>query len=475
MVVPTDEGALACLGRLAPYAVLGTTAGLLAALGTQPLSDSDGWWHLRLGASLISQHSFAAPAHWSSFATSTWAPTEPLPEVVALLDQRAFGYAGLAWLFAASLLAVLVTVFLVNRRRASPMPAALATMLTVFAASAALTSRPQLVSFVLLPVVLAAWMRTEQDLKPRWWLVPVTYLWSMCHGFWFVGVGYGLLCCLAVLLSGRRGPALRLLPVPLLSALVVTATPAGIRVFAAPFVVDARSEVILEWQRSDLLAPAPLVAEAMVAITLAMWLVARRRVPWLHVLVLLTAVFWIWYAVRTVALGGLVMSPLLASALESRIMVRGSAAPPVTRRERRSVLVAAAALLVVCAVVAPFTAATPSDVPVGLDADLDRLPAGTTIFNDYAVGGWLSWRHPGLNRYVDGLADAYPVAHLAGYLRAVDVARGWPGIVRASGASVALLRSGSALASGLERRGWTSEATADGWVLLDHGLDSAGG
>ena len=57
------------------------------------------------------------------------------------------------------------------------------------AASARSTSRPQLVSFVLLPVVLAAWLQTERDLKPRWWLVPLMWVWSLCHGFWFIGRG----------------------------------------------------------------------------------------------------------------------------------------------------------------------------------------------------------------------------------------------------------------------------------------------
>ncbi len=76
--------------------------------------------------------------------------------------------------------------------RQALLAASVATVFTVLAAAASLTSRPQLVCFVLLPVVLAAWLQTERDLKPRWWLVPLMWVWSLCHGFWFLGAGLRL-------------------------------------------------------------------------------------------------------------------------------------------------------------------------------------------------------------------------------------------------------------------------------------------
>ena len=54
--------------------------GWVAARAARPIDDPDDWWHLRLGNDLIDQHSLAAPAHWSAFATVSWVPTEPLPE-----------------------------------------------------------------------------------------------------------------------------------------------------------------------------------------------------------------------------------------------------------------------------------------------------------------------------------------------------------------------------------------------------------
>ena len=76
--------------------------GLLAwvsARAARPISDPDDWWHLRLGNDLIAQHSLSAPHHWSSFASVSWVPTEPLPEIASALVERRLGLPGLAWLF----------------------------------------------------------------------------------------------------------------------------------------------------------------------------------------------------------------------------------------------------------------------------------------------------------------------------------------------------------------------------------------
>ena len=107
----------------------------------------------------------------------------------------------------------------------------------------------------------------------------------------------------------------------------------------------------------------------------------------------------------------------------------------------------------VVAVVSPLTSDQPGDVPTGLDAALDRLPAGTRVFNDYDVGGWMVWRHPDLEHYIDGLVTPYSVRHVDDYGRVVSQAPGWYDVVRSSGAAVALVPSDSAAAAGPEEQG----------------------
>ena len=107
---------------------------------------------------------------------------------------------------------------------------------------------------------------------------------------------------------------------------------------------------------------------------------------------------------------------------------------------------AAALAAVVLALVAPQTSDRPARVPVGLDAALDRLPAGTPVFNAYELGGWLAWRHPDLEQYIDGLATPYSEAHVQDYVRADAADPGWYGVIASPDARVALVASDSALA-----------------------------
>lgn len=457
--------------RVMPVVLLCGALGWIVGKAASPVADPDDWWHLRLGNDLIAQGSLATPDHWSSFATVSWVPTEPLPEIVSAVVNRWFGLPGLAFVFGLFVLLVVASVYVANRREADVLPAVFATVLLLLPAYGALTSRPQLVSFALLPVVLAAWLRTEHDLRPRWWLVPLIWFWSLCHGFWFIGAAYGFLFVGAIAVSRRAGPRdlLRIAGVAVVSFAVVVVNPVGIGVFEAPFAVRGAATYIAEWQHPSLLTPGPLGALIMVGITALIWIRARKRVTVGRALLLLSAVFWIWYAERTVILGAIVCAPLLAGALQT-LVVRDASTPPDTLRagsiEARAVTCWSALCLVVLALVVPHTSAQPGDVPVGLDSTLDRIPAGTPIFNDYAYGGWLSWRHPGLERYIDGLATPYSPAQDEAFHVAETLQPGWYAAVRASRAPVAVLMTTSALAEALEKRGWRVSGKDAGYVLL---------
>jgi hypothetical protein len=456
-----------------PSALVLVLLGWAAARAARPISDPDAWWHLRLGNDLITQHSLSVPAHWSSFATVPWVPTEPLPEVASAYVQRWLGLPGLAVLFSVVLVGFVLMLQATNRRQASVLPASVATVLTVLAASQSLTSRPQLISFVLLPVVMAAWLRTEDDLRARWWLVPLTWLWSLCHGFWIFGVAVGFVFVVGIVLSRRPDlrTVARLAAVAVGSGAVVALNPVGLGVLEAPFAVRSTAQYISEWQRTDLLRPGPLGALVMIVVTAVLWLLVRERVTWSRIFLLAVALFLVWYAGRLVVVGGLLAGPLFAGALDALVARNGVPARtsrPLQRYELVVGLLGGAAAIAYVAVAAPHVADVPGDAPIGLDAQLDRLPSGTPVFNSYDVGGWLAWRHPGLERYVDGLVTPYSVAHMGDYARADATRPGWYRVVRDSHAPVALLGAHSRLADALLSKGWTPVGTSAGYVLLRH-------
>ena len=388
--------------RWAPFALLVATLCWVVTQAWGPLKDPDSWWHLRLGDDFLDQHSFATPGHWSSFATASWVPTEPLPEVVTAFVRRWFGLPGVVWLYVAT-----------GRRGG---PGRLLRLPSVRRPAAGrggdhalrggrsglLTPRPQLVSYVLLVVLLAAWLRTEQDLRPRWWLVPLCWLWSLCHGFWFIGVVYGVPRRRGVRPgpSGRReelapagcpGRGLRRRR---------AAQPGGSGSARGAFAVSQITQYITEWARPSITAGPPLTATAMAVVVAVVWACGAAGRPGSPPSVLVSALFWAWYAVRTSCSAALVAAPLFAGVLAVPGAGPNRARPgalraalrapgPRRRRCRRCSRVAA--------VVVPHTADRP-----GRRADarstpqLDRLPAGTAVFNAYALGGWIAWRHPDL-------------------------------------------------------------------------------
>ena len=469
------------LVRAMTYVILAVAVVWMGSKAATRLWDPDAWWHLRLGNDLIDQRSLATPhwsafatadwvpteplpppprtRHWSVFATLPWVPTEPLPEIVSAYVERWLGLPGLAVLFCAAGLAVVLTVYVTNRVEAAVLPAAVATVFTVLASVGSMTSRPQLVSFVLLPIVLGAWLRTERDLRPAGG-------WCRSCGSGRCATGSGSSVSPTGSWSGsgscsRAGPTVVrrsgcwAWPSP--RGRWSPCNPAGLRVLEAPFVVRSTSQYIAEWSRTDLGLIWPLGAVVMILGTAVIWAVTRDGVTWARVLILLSACFLVWDAVRLVIVAALVVSPLFARALTTLVERSAAGRSPdsrgVSRWELRVVGGWAVLCLVVVALVAPVTSDRPGDVPTGLDAALDRLPPGTRVFNDYDLGGWMVWRHPDLEHYVDGLVTPYSVRHVDDYGRVVSQAPGWYDVVRRSGAAVALLPSDSAAAAGLKTEG----------------------
>ena len=136
----------------------------------------------------------------------------------------------------------------------------------------------------------------------------------------------------------------------------------------------------------------------MAVVVAVVWAVRRRGPTWFTAMLLVSALFWDWYAIRTIVLGALVAAPLLAGALQSLVRDRTgpSRATATPRAERRASPASRSPCSRVAAVVVPHTADRPGDVPTALDPQLDRLPAGTAVFNAYELGGWIAWRHPDL-------------------------------------------------------------------------------
>jgi len=171
---------------------------------------------------------------------------------------------------------------------------------------------------------------------------------------------------------------------------------------------------------------------------------------------------------RTIAVGAMMAAPLLVEALHRLMTGSALPIPHLDRRtERRWLAASVVAASVLAAVVLPATASRPSNVPSALDARLDSLPAREVVFNDYALGGWLLWRHPELAPVIDGRTEVFTVPYVDRYMNTLTVRPGWQQVVAASGATSALLRDDSPLGDALQHQmQWTVVGSDEGYTLL---------
>jgi len=451
--------------RWMPFLLVLGLMGLAVRHGFRPLGDPDTWWHLRLGAETWHQWDLTNPAPWTRFATEPWVATQWLPEVVAGRVDHLFGLPGVVWLFCAGLVLITAVLYLVCRGEADILAAAVATFVAFFGMSATLTPRPQLVSFILLLIVTSAWLRTARDLRPRWWLIPVSWLWACSHGMWFTGIAVGAAVIVGLVLDRRaRGvTALKLIAIPVSGLLVAAMTPIGPRLLLSPFTVGGITQYITEWAPPSIHDLSPAATAVMIAVVAIAW--ARgHQVAWTQIALLMLATCWALVSARTVTLAAAMAAPLLAGALQS---LAPDTAEGVGWRERGVLVAGVVACLATVALLLPGSMGTPANVPNALNASLDRLPPHTIVFNDSTLGGWLLWRHPTLEPVIDGRTEAFPKSHFKSYIRTSQVRPGWERFLQTTSSKYALVEEDSPLAAALdERLHWRSLGRDAGYVLL---------
>lgn len=446
--------------------LVGLAAALVVLIGLQDVPEvgSDAWMHLRLGQEFRDGWSLADPGHLGVYDTATWYPTQWASQIGMSWAWTTFGIGGVVWLAGALVLLLPVTLYLVSRRHAAPLPSVLATCLGVCAAAPGLTARPQLVSYLLIAVVVAAWLRTAEDGRPRWWLVPLTWVWVPFHGMWIVGVSIGVAVTVGIALTRRhdRRTLLLLAAVPVLSTLASIATPLGLHVVDSVTGVGSRNDVLTEWDPPDFTSPSPLFLVLMVAIVLVVHL-RSGALDWPSLMLLGLAMAWGLYSVRTVIVAGIILTPLLAVALQRLVPAAG----PPRRREVGVVVGITAVALGVLAVTASQRADREVVAP-WVDARLDAMPAGTRLLDDWALGHYAMANHPQVQLVMHGYVEMFTPEELDRNVGITRLEPGWDTEVADLDVDYALVDPDSQLGYALVHQlGWTTLEGDDDYVLLE--------
>jgi len=445
--------------RALPSLVLAATAtGLLLATAL-PLSNTDTYFHLRFGHELLSGWSLRDPGTVSTFATAHWVPTQWLPEIVMARVEDWLGLAGIAWLSGLQIFALTATLYLVSRRWGSRLVVSLLVLGALSASYLSLSMRPQVLSYLLIVVTLGAWLRTRDDGRLRWWLIPVTWVWAMVHGMWPIGIGLGVLALIGMALDRdlSRRELTRGLAIPFLSAVAAACTPVGPELYVQLVRVQERSRFFSEWKRPDPLSFSWIVLAVLLVVAIFVLLRTRplRRLDVLLVVLCILCSAWSW---RTVPVAALLLVPTVA-VLSGR---RAPHAASTSRTERALVLGGTALALAVLAVAVPFTSDRPPAQPSWVDPALGSLPSGTKVVGAWDWGGYFMWRYPQLDLLMHGYGDTFTIAELQRNSDIEGVAPGWQDELRRTGCTVAVLRPSSGLAEGLVK---------ENWIVVHHSSD----
>jgi hypothetical protein len=437
-----------------------TGGGLLIALllvvlriAAAPLSNSDTYFHLRFGQEFLDGWSLRDPGSVSTFATASWLPTQWLPEIVMAKTEQWFGLAGVAWLLGVMLVALLVTLYLAARRWAGPLASSGLVAMALFVCSVNLSMRPQVLSFLLVCVVTTAQLRTRDDQRIRWWLIPLTWLWAMVHGMWPIGIGLGVVAVIGLALD-RGLPADRIRKaalVPLGSAIAAAVTPVGPGLYGAVLGVGSRAQYFTEWGSPDFTNSACVALGLMIATSLTLMVRTGDR-SWLRLGLLFTAAacaVWSW---RTVPVSAMVLVPLIADQLHA-----GHTRPTTPGRLERGLLAGVGVVaLAGLALVVPKTADQPPTDPAWMNPALSSLPTGTKVVDSPDWGGYLMWRYPQLDLLEHGYGDTFTTAELQRNVHITELAPGWDTELRRTGCRIAVVRPTSTLGYALvHQEHWT--------------------
>ena len=446
---------------LAVLVVLGILVSLVANCA-RTLTNTDTYFHLRFGQEFLDGWSLRHPGSVSTFATRDWVPTQWLSEVVMARTEDWFGLAGVAWLSGFLEIALFVALYAVCRDRAEPLVAAAVTATALFAMQNGLSMRPQVISYLLVAVVVGAWLRTARDGRVRWWLVPLVWVWAMLHGMWPVALVIGATAVVGLALDRvPRRLLARAAAVPLASAAVAALTPVGPELYTAVAAVGSRAQYFAEWGSPDWTSwQFGALALLLVLTVLAMG--RRRHNAWTEIVLVALAAAFAVYSERTVPVAAAMIAPLLAGPLQDLLGRRTA----VDRRERLVVAGGVVAALVALAVAVPFTSADPPDQAASMDPALSALPPGTKVLDDWDQGGYVMWRYPQLDLMMHGYGDTFTTDELRRNTTLIALGPGWEESLHASGARVALLRPWSRLATVLGQQGWRTVRESDAFVLL---------
>lgn len=386
------------------------------------MADPDLWWHLRNAQYFFRNLHFPNLDTYSfTAAGSPWINHEWLSELFYYGAFSALGLRGIFIVFASVLALIVVAVFfLCSKESDDPLAAAVASIFGGLLAMVGFGPRTQNFGWVCFIAIYAILLRFRSKRRGPLWLIPLLFcFWINCHGSWIIGlVIYGIFVCAGLIQvnighlaaapwSSRELRKLVTIGVASMAALFVN--PFGYRLVLYPFDMAFRQTLnvgyVDEWASIDFNSARGKLVALVLGAVLAMALIARRRWRFDDALLTLFVLYCGVTHIRFLLLAGIVLPPILAPQF-GRI---SSYNPHRERRFLNSALLVIVAAL--CIMGFPSTEMLRAEIGKSFpNRAIDYLRSHAQrghIFNQYEWGGYLEWKLPQTQTFIDSRTDIF--------------------------------------------------------------------
>ncbi|PKM79909.1 MAG: hypothetical protein CVU89_16155 [Firmicutes bacterium HGW-Firmicutes-14] len=435
---------------------------LFSLAAGQPISDTDIWWHLRVGR-YIWQNSMIPGTDPFSFSNMghLWITHEWLSEVIYYLSYQ---YGNLYGLVTVNLLLLCLVFTILYRitvlRTGRPFMSIVLTVVAAVLSSPFWVYRPHMFGYAGFMAYIYILEHYKKGRSKLLWCLPlIMVFWVNAHGSYIIG----LVLIGIYLVSGlvKKGPGgteaepwtreqARNLAFSLAASFAITfLNPNTYKMVIYPFFTIGNSNIvdkINEWSSPDFHEP---VFQVFLVVVLAGFLLTavyegRHRISDLLLLAAFTGLA--LFAVRNIALYLFACTPVLGYYLSGLIRPRAD------HRQYYAVnwllaLVIAFAIFI----------SWPAKNDLSAHQDTSVFPAGAVkylaenriegdIFNDYNWGGYLLWyRYPDNRVFIDGRTDIYADRVFPDYLKVMNLSPGNMEILEDYGPDLILIKTGAAL------------------------------
>jgi hypothetical protein len=476
------------------------------------LADSDTGWHIRSGEWIIANgwvptrdvFSYTKPG-------APWFAWEWLSDVLFARLNALGGLQAVVMLATLLLSVTFAILFLLVRRKSSPLVAIAVTLLAATASSIHWLARPHMFTLLFMVLFYAALEQVREG-RTRLWGVPIlaalpviTILWTSLHGGFFVGalliLAYGGGEILRLVFSpnaaDRRPAWLQarnyfLSGLACLAASLINPYTYHLHVHMAQYLCDPwYTQYISEFLSISFHHPAAIYFEAMLAMAVAAAVWNLRQGRFTEALLVFVWAHGALLAGRNVPIFAIAAAPPVAAAIQQWLLrlpnlnvaawLRSSArkfnrvADDTAQTEgiARLHLVSVLGVLLVAALIyAPnppqkFRAEfDPKFFPDGALATLRSDPAGR-VFTPDQWGGYLIFRlYPAHRVYVDGRSDFYGDDFDNKYIDVLNVKYGWEKILGGFGVDTILMPPDAPLSGALKESSRWRLVYDDGIALV---------